>query len=511
MKRKLFFLAALAIIFASCHTNHSEEEQDGHDSHDEVHDQDVDEELKFQYTEYSANFELFAEADPFVVGETANVLSHFTNLPDFTALESGQVTIRLLVNGKEVSQTLDNPSRKGIYSFDIKPEVAGKGSLKFEITQGNETFEVVVPEVNVFATHGEAHQVEVDAISYANTAVFNKEQSWKIDFSTAYPSKERFGELIKTTARVQSTQGDERLVAAKTNGIVKFAANNLLEGITVSNGQVLFTISGSELADNNISVRYAEAQNNFEKAKADYERARELAKDQIVSEKSLLEAKNQYDNAKAIFDNLNTNFNASGQTVKSPMAGFIKQVFVSNRSYVEIGQPILTVSQNKSLVLSADVPQKYAPILATVQSASIRTLHDNQTYSLEQLNGKVLSYGKAANAENHLIPINLQINNNGSFIPGGFVEIYLKTWGGTQALTVPNSSLLEEQGNYAVFVQITPELFEKRIVSVGKSDGIKTEILGGLSEKERIVTEGTMLIKLAQATGTLDAHSGHVH
>ena len=87
----------------------------------------------------------------------------------------------------------------------------------------------------------------------------------------------------------------------------------------------------------------------------------------------------------------------------------------------------------------------------------------------------------------------------------------MKTQGSTKALTIPNSALLEEQGFYFVFVQITPELFEKREVKIGGSDGLKTEIIKGISSSERIVTKGAVLIKLSQASGALDAHSGHVH
>ena len=37
------------------------------------------------------------------------------------------------------------------------------------------------------------------------------------------------------------------------------------------------------------------------------------------------------------------------------------------------------------------------------------------------------------------------------------------------------------------------------------------EVLEGIAQQERIVTTGSILVKLAKATGTLDAHSGHVH
>ena len=132
-------------------------------------------------------------------------------------------------------------------------------------------------------------------------------------------------------------------------------------------------------------------------------------------------------------------------------------------------------------------------------------------YSLEQLNGEVLSFGRNTNNDNYLIPISLQIDNKGSFVSGGFVELYLKTVSNSQAVTIPNSALLEEQGIYFVFVQVTPELFEKREVKVGVSDGLKIEVLEGIAQQERIVTTGAILVKLAQATGTLDAHSGHNH
>jgi len=500
MKIKIYFVVLLAVVLASCFNKPVAEQH-------EVH-----EEPKLQYTVYSRDFELFAEADPFVVGETANVVSHFSRIPGFKALESGSMTIRLMVNGKEISQTLEKPTRKGIYSFDLKAATAGKGSLKFQITNENGAFEVIVPEITVFASHDEAHDAAEKAVlSRTNTTVFTKEQSWKIDFATDFPKNEPFGQIIKTTAQVQSAQGDETIVSAKTNGIVMIPGNGLLEGKDVSKGQTLFSISGSELADNNISVRYTEAKNNLEKAKADFERATELAKDKIVSAKELLITKNQYDNAKAIFDNLNNNFSASGQSVKSPMSGFVKQVLVKNGTYVEVGQPIVTVAQNKTLMLHAEVQQKYASMLGSIVSANIRNLQDNQSYTLEQLNGKVLSVGKATNSDNFLLPVALQIDNTGSFTTGGFVEVYLKTVTNTLALTVPTTSLLEEQGTFFVYVQVNPELFEKREVKIGVTDGFKTEIQDGLHSSERIVTTGAILIKLAQATGTLDAHSGHVH
>ncbi len=91
------------------------------------------------------------------------------------------------------------------------------------------------------------------------------------------------------------------------------------------------------------------------------------------------------------------------------------------------------------------------------------------------------------------------------------MELYIKTITKQDALTVPNSALLEEQGIFFVLVQVNPELFEKREVKIGNTDGFDTEIITGLLPNERIISSGTMLVKLAQSAGALDAHSGHVH
>lgn len=499
MKRRIILFSMLLLALVAC--KHDHEEHDAPEMNKE----------KTQFTVYSEDFELFAEADQFVAGQASNVLAHFTHLPEFKALESGEITMRLLVNGIEAVEMLEAPVRKGIYSFNCLPETAGIGTLIFNIKTEDGNFEITIPEVEVYKSHEEADNSTGHATSEGNGTVFTKEQSWKIDFATELPESEIFGQAIKTAAQVQSGQGDEILVSAKTSGIVVFPVEKVLEGKSVAKAQVLFTISGSGLADNNSAVKFQEAQNKYEEAKLNYARKQELAKNKIVSEKELLNSKYQYKNAKLTYENLNKNFSASGQKVTSSMNGFISQVFVQNGQFVETGQTLISISQNRTLVLQTEVQQKYAPILGTIYSANLRTLHNNKTYTLEELNGKLLSYGRSTNSDNFLIPVNLQIDNTAGIMPGTFVELVLKTRGNSESLTLPNEAILEEQGTYFVYVQLTPELFQRREIKIGANDGLRTEIKEGLAAEDRIVSKGAVFIKLAQTTGSIDAHSGHVH
>ncbi|KAB2871810.1 MAG: efflux RND transporter periplasmic adaptor subunit [Bacteroidales bacterium] len=517
-----YLLIVLSLAFWGCSQNHTHTEEEAHShesaeathSHAEEggHSHEGIELEKVQYTAYSSDFELFAEADIFIVDKPAGILSHFTFLQDFKPLEEGVVVAKLIIGGKEYTQTLEKPTRKGIYSFTITPKSAGKGQLIFDIKSSRGNSQVIINDVSVYEcahSASEAHQHEEQ--STVNTISFTKEQSWKIEFATETPVVQPFGQVIKTTAKVVPAASDELIITAKAKGVVQMSTGAVLAGTIVKSGSALFTIGATGIADENSAVVYTEAKNNYEKAKADYNRAQELAKDKIISDKDLQQYKVDYENAKVHFESISSNYNVSGFAVKSSIDGFVSQVYVSNGQFVEVGQPLVSIIKNKNIYLKADVQAKYASVLGAIKSANIRVLPNKTAFTLEELNGKVVSFGKSTEADGFLVPVTLQVENNGSFVSGSFAEVYLKTETSKQALTIPTSAILEEQGTFTVLVQINPELFEKREVKVGATDGLRTEILSGISATDRVATKGAILVKLAQASGALDPHAGHVH
>jgi RND family efflux transporter, MFP subunit len=355
--------------------------------------------------------------------------------------------------------------------------------------------------------HGHSHSSD-EHNHDPNAIIFTPEQAAKIDFAVAKPEVGPFGQVIKTTAQVQSSGADETVISAKSSGMVVFG-KTFAEGQAVSSAAVLFTISGSGI-DNNSMVRFTEAKANFEKAKDTYERASQLTESKIVSASEFQSIKAEYEVAQATYDNLQRNFSSQGQRVSSPMNGFIKQLMVSNGQYVEEGQALFSVSSNKTLLLKADVSPKFINELATISGATVRTA-DKKMYDLDDLGGKLISYGKTLSEGNYMIPVTFQVNNQAAFIPGGFVELNIRTQSSNQAMSLPNTALTEEQGLFFVYVQLCGESYEKRQVETGGTDGIKTEIISGITPNERVVVKGAMSVKLAQASGALDPHAGHVH
>ena len=193
------------------------------------------------------------------------------------------------------------------------------------------------------------------------------------------------------------------------------------------------------------------------------------------------------------------------------MNGYIKDLLVREGDYVEVGQPLVSITQNRKLFLRADVSERYYSSLRSIKSANFCTPYDNKVNALEKLNGKLLSYGKATGTDNsYYLPVIFEFDNKGDFIPGTFVEIYLLSTPMNNVISLPHSALTEEQGSIFVYLQVDEEGYKKQLVTVGADDGQRVQIISGIKAGDRVVTEGAYQVKLAGATNAIPPHS-HEH
>lgn len=504
MKRIIVMLLVVGFAISACsnrtshdhdHEYEPEQVEEGH-----AHDEEISQTL-IQYTD---KWELFAEADPFVVNEPAEMLIHLTQLSDFKPLDDSFVELSISI-GDESFNSKGLRIQPGIFKCVVEPTKAGEGLLSVFIGKD----QIQIP-VRVFANSHEPHHALADPETPATAIAFTKEQSWKIDFATALPQSKPFGQLIKATARVEALPAKTNTLTTNASGVVQFVSNGLVAGCSVSAGQQLFRITGSGMGDDNAALVYQSASADYELTKAEYERMAQLAEKQIVSQREFQEAQNRFEKARASYENLQQNFNVNGQLVTAEQAGSLDKVWVSNGDYVHVGDRLASISSYAKVQLVAGVQQKYAAAMSQISDIAYHSATDGWK-DLAQLNGRLLSVGARAAENNFLVPVYLESDNSGDFLPGSFVELNLTTVSNQNKLVVPVAAVLEQQSNFFVFVQLNPELFEKRQVFPGASNGLETVIERGLSANERIVTKGAVMLKLASASGTLDPHAGHVH
>lgn len=315
-----------------------------------------------------------------------------------------------------------------------------------------------------------------------------------------------FAGVLRTGGRIIAATGEEKTVVAPVAGIVKMR-RSLTDGQQVGKGEALFTITSSSLPEGDFSTRNKIA---YENAKAEFERAEALKADLLITEKEYLAAKAEYERARLAYEAVGGAKSAGGITVSSPMTGFVTELSVTDGSYVETGTPLLMLSQNRTLLLRAEVPERDFMKAREAVSAKFRTSYSDRIYDLATLNGRKIADASAGNSKGGFIPVTFEFNNAGGLVSGCYAEIYLLTDTRHDAISVPVGALTEEQGVKYVYVRLDEEGYSKREVKTGATDGERVEILAGLNAGEEVVTEGAIHVKLASATAAIPSHN-HNH
>lgn len=315
-----------------------------------------------------------------------------------------------------------------------------------------------------------------------------------------------FRNVIHTSGQILAAQGEEATVVAASSGVVSFS-RKVAEGMQVGKGTELLSVSAAHIQDGD-PVQKAKVA--YEKAKEEYERAQKLVSSQIVSQKDFAALREAYENARLTYEALKPSKSGKGVSVKSPIGGFIKTCLVKEGDYVTVGQPLMTVTQTRRLVLKAEVSERYYAQLSQVVSANFQTPYNNKVYSLENLGGKLLSFGKSSGDASYYVPVIFEFDNRGDMVPGSFVEVYLLSGERSGVLSLPLSALTEEQGVYFVYLKLDAECYKKQEVKLGASDGSRVEILSGIKDGDTVVTRGAIHVKLASASNAIPAHT-HNH
>ena len=523
--KKIFYSAILFAVMACGGHSHNANV----DSHEHAH--------IHSFTAYTNQMELFVQHEGLEVGKKSCVTLYATSLDDFKPADADSAAILVNVGGKRLSATA-KAGHRGVFHFDFVPETAGHGVMYIDIAGEHAHFDIDIHEAhNGECAHShdehEGHDHNADAHDHAGQVhahthghdsahpghgiatdgkpgdiSFSKEQSWKIDFATAVATKSSFDGVVRVVARVEAIPDNFTTIVATASGKVQFAGN-IVAGRNAAADEPLFYLEGSNVTDNDAAVKYAEAESEYLLSKADYERKRLLFIDRIVSEREYQSAEAAYRSAEARYTSMQRSFGDGKVCLRSPLNGYVATLLVANGDYVQPGTLLATVQRSGSVNIVAELPVRYAQQLRNVRSANIELL-SGENFAIEDVKEDMLAVGSSVN-ECNMIPVTLTAAIDG-VVPGSIVTLYLASENSeAENVVVPRSAIVEEMGNYFVFVQNNPVSFEKRSVLVGATDGLNVKVLDGVHAGERVVTKGAVALKLSQGAAALDPHAGHVH
>ncbi len=350
------------------------------------------------------------------------------------------------------------------------------------------------------AKTGHAHNENSDAI------IIEPAKAKHLGIVSEKIALQSFRKSIPASGRIEAAQGSEHTIVATTAGVVNFA-RTLVEGQHVNKGELVLNISANHLQEGDPVVR---ARIAYETSTADYERIARLLENRLATQAEYNAAKERYETTRIAYESLAKQHNTNGTGIHAQQGGYIKNCLVSEGDYVSMGQPlIITTSQNR-LYLHAEVAQRYFAELHNIETANFRTSFGNNYYQLADMGGKLLSYGKSVGENSHFVTMTFSFEGRADLMPGSSVEIFLLGRNQEGTIVLPKSALIEEQGNYFVYVQLCPESYSKQEVKLGMTNGNDIEIISGLTAGQAVVTQGAYHVKLASTSNALPAHN-HEH
>ena len=495
----------LAMIMFSCgrqttdhdHGLESAEEHTGHEAEIE------------KTTLYSDDIEYFITNPPLIAGETTEFVVHLTRLEDYKPVKEGRMTVILLGDQGKLSGVSDKAVEPGIFHVSLAPELAGEYKLTVSLEQNGFQDKMTAEGFRVWTSDAD-HDSHHDHDIGTGLITFPKVQAWNSQFMIQRVVHADFEGVIRAGGEILAMPGEKKVISATTGGIIVFPVKGMVQGSEVKKGDILMAISGEDMVDGNVRLKFNEAANNFEQSRNIYERHRLLIQEKVISEKEFQSSRNRYLNDSARYFALKSSFGSGGMIIRAPVTGYIHELDVSEGEYVTAGQTLATVSANKIMLLRADLPQQYFSELGLIETANFRPAYSHDVFSISQLNGHLMARGFSVAENNHYMPVYFEVVNDGSLLEGAFAEFYLKTSQKEAGLIIPSSAVTEEIGNYYVYVQKDGEHYEKRLIEPGADDGNYTAVKHGLEEGERVVTSGAMLVKAASLASGIPVHS-HEH
>ena len=222
------------------------------------------------------------------------------------------------------------------------------------------------------------------------------------------------------------------------------------------------------------------------------------------------------------------------------MSGTVKKVFVNVGDKVKKGQKLFlvgnrTITAKKSgTVISIHIGTgesvrsltSLAAIADTTQMRAVIDVYPSKVDSIklgalveispiseanESFTGKVSYISSQIDSHTQTIKVTANIENKHQHLKFGmFINAKIHVPGNKEALLIPKSALQTIEGKKVVFVQESDDEFEVKEVILGQDNGESFEVLKGIKEGQKIVGNGSFVLKSELNKGEL-GEEGHSH
>lgn len=299
-------------------------------------------------------------------------------------------------------------------------------------------------------------------------------------------------------------------LVTKTGGVVKEARKNF--GDQVQAGEVIAVLESHEMAE--AKAQFLASKHRLDLALTLYRQEKKLYDKGITPGEDFYKAETALTEAKILHELAKQRLYSLGSSDQEVQA--LEQGMASNFSLLEIRSPLSGTVLQRHLTVGEIVPEgeeiyvianlKEVWVEFSLYPKDIEGIREGELVEIVR-NGK-----KAPSAEIFLVSPVMDVetgrikvlatlnNSSGDWRPGTYVEGKVVIEKFDAALVVPTESIVKIDNVDSLFIATT-EGFEKRDISVGRSDNEYTEILAGVLPGERYVAKNAFILKFELSKG----------
>lgn len=282
-------------------------------------------------------------------------------------------------------------------------------------------------------------------------------------------------------------------------------------GEIVKRGQPLLYVSSPDFSQ--LRATYLKANDAYQLAEKEYERAKDLFDHHAIAERDLLAAESARVQASADlqssqqalqvlgFHNMDEIAKSSSSPeipVLAPITGEVVERLVSQGQVIQAGATqAFTISNMSTVWVLANVYQQDLPYVH-VGDAVITTA---DSYPGKQFQGKIAYIAPALDPTTRTLQARIDVKNPHEELKKDmYVASLVQAGKISNAFTLPNAAVLRDNENEPyVYVSAGNNQFQRRNVTLGETTEAATQITSGLAAGDRVIADGSLFVQFANS------------
>jgi len=277
-----------------------------------------------------------------------------------------------------------------------------------------------------------------------------------------------------------------------TSNIDPFATNNIVSqtaGRIVSiNAEVGQKVSKGQILAKMDDVNLAKTRMQYINDSTELHRLTELYNIGAVSQADYDMVKLSLNVTKKTYENL-----AENTYLRSPINGVVTARNYDKGDMYSMAMPIFVVEQIQPVKMLVNVSES----LFTQVHEGMEFDINVDAYPGESFTGKVNLLYPTINAATHTFPVEVICENKDQRLRPGMFARVTANFGTNHHVVIPDVAVVKQQGSgeHFVYVLKPDNTVKYTLVELGKRMGNRYEIISGINEGDRIVTEGQIRLK----------------